>query len=74
MAKDTPEYDKPAAIVLKTRELLERYSKSIPEVYKETGIPIYWLKSFSDGRYKQNPSINRVVYLYEYLTGKPLEV
>lgn len=70
----TPPYDQPAAIVLKTRELLEKDDRSLPEIYKETGIPFYWLKSFVDGRYKKNPSVNRVVFLYEYLTGKTLEI
>lgn len=71
---ELPAYDQSSAIVEKVRALLENSEKSLPEIYKETGIPFYWLRSFASGRYKKNPSVNRVIYLYEYLTGKGLEI
>lgn len=75
MAKEeTPVYDQPCAIVQKTRELLEADSRSLLDIFSETGLPFYWLKSFSEGRYKKNPSVNRVVFLYEFLSGNKIEV
>ena len=75
MPKDPiPPYDEPTALVVKTRELLEQDNRSLPEIYKATGIPFYWLKSFRDNRYAKNPSVNRVVFLYEFLTGRKLEI
>lgn len=74
MQKDVPAYDQPSRLIVKTQELLANSDKDLPTIYKDTGIPFYWLKSFMEGRYKKNPAINRVVFLYEYLKGSPLEV
>lgn len=69
-----PDYDQPTAIILKTQELLKNDKRTLLEIYRDTGIPFYWLRNFSDGRYKNNPSINRVIFLYEHLSGKKLKV
>lgn len=59
------------SLMNKTRELLKANDKSLPEVYRETGISFYWLRKFRNGEIK-DPSVNRIQNLYEYLTGEPL--
>ena len=60
-------------MMVRTLELLQQTRKTIPEIYKETGINYYWLRKFRSGEIK-DPSVNRVQKLYEYLTGKPLSL
>lgn len=56
-----------------TRALMQDDSEFVMDVFRETGIPFFWLRGFAKGQYK-NPGINRIQYLYEYLSGKKLEV
>ena len=63
--------DAPQSLFSKTRELLDKDSRTPLELHQVTGIPFYWLTSFQKGKIK-NPAVNRVQYLYEYLTGKKL--
>jgi hypothetical protein len=62
-------FDQPQSLMEKTIELLQ--SKDLLLIYKDTGIPFYWLRTFRSGR-TTSPSVNRVQYLYEYLVKKPL--
>ncbi len=59
----------------KTLELVR--TRTITLTYKqieaETDIPSSWLKMFSRGEIA-DPSVNRVVKLYEYLSGHELKV
>ena len=57
----------------KTLDLLKQSEIPLPEIYKKTNLPYYWLKKFSSGEIK-NPSVNRVQRLYEFLAGRKLEV
>lgn len=57
----------------RTLALLKQSKVPLPEIYKETDIPYYWLKKFSSDEIK-DPSVNRVQRLYEFLAGKQLEV
>lgn len=57
----------------RTLALLRQSGVPLPEIYKETHLPYYWLKKFSSGEIK-DPSVNRVQRLYEYLAGRKLEV
>jgi hypothetical protein len=59
------EYDQPDSLMLSVMGMLREYN--VFEVFEATGIPYFWLNSFANGRI-QNPSVNRVQYLYEYLT------
>lgn len=68
-----PEDNSPGSLYARTLELLQASDKSLPLIYKETDIPFYWLRKFSSGTVP-NPSVNRVQRLYEYLSGKKLEV
>lgn len=75
MSEDStqPAFDEPGKLMKKVQDLLKNDPRSIPEIYKQSGIPFYWLRKFADGAY-QNPSVNRIERLYEFLTGKSLEV
>lgn len=57
----------------RTLDLLKQSGVPLPEIYKETHLPYYWLKKFSSGEIR-DPSVNRVQRLYEFLAGRKLEV
>lgn len=57
----------------RTLDLLKQSGIPLPEIYKETHLPYYWLKKFSSGEIR-DPSVNRVQRLYEFLADRKLEV
>lgn len=59
----------------KTLELLQDRprSKTLKVVSEETGIGLPWLNLFLQNRI-QNPSVNTIQSLYEYLTNAKLKV
>lgn len=65
--------DEALSLLVRTRELIRASDTPLLTIYKESGISFYWLKKFRDNEIK-DPSVNRVQKLYEYLTGKELEV
>lgn len=68
------EFDKPGPLMEATRELLKtKAPKEVDlfDVHRQTGLPFFWLRKFAAGTFK-NPSVNRVQFLYENLTGNPL--
>lgn len=67
----TEHYDQPGDLMKRTIELVRE--RTPLKVYDETKISFYWLRKFAAGGF-QNPSVNRVQYLYEHLTGKKLTV
>jgi hypothetical protein len=69
MSTKSGEFDQPGSLMRKTIDLLKK--KNLIEVSAETKISFYWLRKFVAGTY-QNPSTNRVQFLYEYLTGSKL--
>jgi transcriptional regulator with XRE-family HTH domain len=54
-----------------TRRLLKESKKTLPQIYKETGISYYWLRKFKSGEVAE-PGVNRIQALYEYLVGDTL--
>lgn len=54
-------------------ELVKTCGKSPATLAAETGLTFYWIHSL---RYKPevDPSVTKVVKLYEHLTGKKLEI
>jgi len=62
-------FDLPGSLMMKTIALLD--GRDLLLIYKDTGIPFYWLKTFRAGK-TQSPSVNRVQALYEYLSGSKL--
>lgn len=71
--KRSADFDKPAKLMVTVQNLIKDDPRSLPELYRDCGVPFYWLKKFIDGGY-QNPSVNRVEYLYTFLSGKELDL
>lgn len=68
-----PLCDQPGTLVTRTRELLLQDERDLLTIHKETGVPFYWLRKFTQKNNTiNNPSANRIQYLYEHLTGAPL--
>jgi hypothetical protein len=61
-------FDMPSSLMLETIRLLKNTNKKLFTISLDTRIPFHWLNKFRDGVYI-NPSVNRVQYLYEYLTN-----
>lgn len=57
----------------RTLELLRTSQFTLPEIFRRSGISFYWLKRFKEGRIV-DPSVNKVQALYEFLSGRKLEV
>lgn len=68
-AKKQETFDQPNKLMLKTMKLVQE--AGIDDVFFKTKIPFGWLQKFSTGTFK-NPSVNRVVYIYEKLTNTNL--
>lgn len=66
-------FDQEGSLMKKTRELLNADNRDLFEIYAATKISFYWLKKFSKGEF-DNPSVNRVQFLYEFLSGNKLSV
>jgi hypothetical protein len=66
-------FDQPQSFLIKTRELMAACDKSINKLCQETGLPYPWLRSFKNGAI-DNPSVNRVQFLYEHLNGGELKL
>jgi hypothetical protein len=64
-------YDSPGTLQQKAQKLLE--GRDLLEVFKETGLPFYWLRTFAGGGIT-NPSVNRIQHLVESLTKTKLKV
>jgi len=71
MSKEIP----PGDLLTKVLELLANRPRGV--AYKDislaTGLPEPWLKLFAAGRIS-DPSVNRIELLYNYLTGRSLNV
>lgn len=67
------ECDQPGALMATVQKMLKDDARPLLQVFEDTKIPYYWLRTFSSGGYK-NPSVNRIEKLYEYLSGKNLGV
>jgi hypothetical protein len=66
----TFEFDAPNTILRRTRALLLR--REILEVHVETKIPYYWLRKLRSNEPLRGANVNRVQFLYEYLSGEPV--
>lgn len=65
MSKKEAVFDQPSSLMLTTLHLMQ--GCDLLELYAETKISYHWLRKFVMGAY-QNPSVNRVQYLYEHLS------
>ncbi len=70
-------FDSQQSLLEKTRELLaarlESQDEAIIAICYETGFAYHWVRKLALGQFK-NPSVNRVQFLYEYLSGTKLTV
>ena len=58
-------------LLAKTIELLKADKRTLRMVGQATGIPYYWLKKLSAGEI-DDPSVNRIQQLYEFLSKKKI--
>lgn len=61
----------------KTRELLQDTDKTMTEICIGTGLSYPWLQTVKYGKGKKGPvvpSVDKVERLYEFLSGKKLDV
>jgi hypothetical protein len=65
------EYDKPQSLYLETRRLMKADKRTTRMISQLTGMPFYWLKKFRAGEI-DNPSVNRMQHLYEFISKKEL--
>ena len=57
----------------KTLALVQKDKRTTLEIASAAEVPYHWLAVFRRGNIR-NPSVDRVVKLYEHLTGVQLEV
>lgn len=57
-------------LLSKTKELLANDKRTTYDISTSSGIPFYWLQKFPSS---ENPSVNRVEQLYNFLSDKPLQ-
>ena len=69
----TQPFDNPGKLMSRVLELLEKDPRTNPEIFRDTRIPLNWLNGLTRGDFR-NPSVNRLEYLYEQLSGKELEL
>jgi hypothetical protein len=48
--------------------------KTLEDISEATGLPIPWLLSLTGGNPPESPGVDRIVVLYEHLSGFKLEV
>lgn len=64
-------FDQPMTFMQATIDLIEKDGRTDLELYRATGIPHHWIANLRKGNCL-NPSVNRVQYLFEYLSGRKL--
>jgi hypothetical protein len=65
--------DQPGSLMASTLTLLKDDKRTSLDIHKETGLSFYWLKKFGNGC-MENPSVNKVQHLWEFLSSKKLNV
>ncbi len=61
------------SLLTKTRNRLICSDKSYLQIYRDTGLTPNWLSMLAQGKI-EDPGVNKVQKLHEYLTGRALEV
>ena len=61
--------DAPNPFMENTRQLLRNDERGLLDIHKQSNIPFYWLRKFAYNEVP-NPSVNRVCFLYTFLTGE----
>lgn len=68
-----PPFDAPGSLIRATLDLIKKDPRNAAELYRDTGLPFHWLTKFIHGDI-DSPSVNRVQYLYEKLSGKKINL
>ncbi len=63
--------NEPGTLYTATRNLLNEDNRNIATISIEAGIPYPWLITFREGKFN-NASVNRIQYLFEFLTQSKL--
>ena len=58
-------------LLIRTIEILKADKRTLRMIGQATGIPFYWLKKLSAGEI-DDPSVNRVQYLFEFISKTKL--
>lgn len=64
-------FDQPGSLIKATLNLVQKDGRNPVQLYRDTGLPFHWLTKFIHGDIDA-PSVNRVQYLYEKLSGKKI--
>jgi hypothetical protein len=59
------------SLLTETRRLLKERNQKLMDIQAATGISFFWLRRFNSGEI-QEPGVNRIQTLYEYLSGRKL--
>lgn len=65
----TEPFDQPSGLMCETIKLVNQVG--VEDAFFRTKVPHGWLQKFVKGTFK-NPSVNRVVHIYETLSGNKL--
>ena len=71
--KEVKIYDQPGTLMKKVLELFIKDGRTPLQLQIDHGVPFYWVKALQAGTIK-NPSVNRIEYLYNLLSKKPLSL
>jgi hypothetical protein len=71
--RETGPWDEPQSLMDATVKLINDDPRTLLEIWRDTGVPFYWLQNLVKYKYA-NPSVNRVQYIYEKLSGEKLAI
>ena len=66
-----PPCDRPGSLFKNTLALLKKDSRSRETIARATDMPLSWLLQLENGRIKK-PGVNRIQFLFEFLSGQKL--
>jgi hypothetical protein len=61
-------------LLARTRELLSECEVPVIQIHHDTGLSYHWLNQMKYSSKQVDPSVSKIEKLYEYLSGKQLEV
>lgn len=64
-------FDQPGSLLQITVQLIKKDGRKPAQLCRETGINPWWIYGLLNGKYK-NPSVNRIQFLYEHISGQSL--
>lgn len=67
------DFDAPGSLIIATHRLMKKERRTLLEIWRDTGVPFGWLTAFKRGAIA-SPSVNRIQYLYEKLSGRKINL